>query len=860
MIPKRLSLAGFTSYRKPVELDFTKFNLACISGPNGAGKSSVLDGITYALYGKARKSDEALINAASDKAEVLFDFEYEGQTYRIIRSISRGKGSNLDFFIFNPDAQEELASWKTLTEHSISQTNAKIERTLRLDYETFVNASFFLQGKADSFATHKPAERKRILSSILGLNQWDQYLEASRARSKEVRVDLEIIDAKLAEIQDELDQEEDRKASLESLQDQLKLANAESNVLQAQLDTARARHDKLNEKKQFVSLLEQNFNRANAKFLSTLQRRDERKSQLISFNEILENATQIEKDYQSWQTLRAKLETLDKIYEQFKPMDGKRQELLKQVELKQQSLEQSLQHLLNERQNLEKTRNQNTVLQKQLDELLPKIDKLQEELAQGETLQEDIAELIALKSTLATENATLNLQMTELKERQEKVAKVEGAQCPFCDQALSPEHRQNLIEKLEIEGKSLAAKWRGNKQKFDEANQELEHKNHILESRNQNQSVLQNLLREKVRLEQILAQADAQKQAFDAEQAPKIISLEKQLKESSFLPEARADIQGIEKELAALGYDAEAHSNARRNEVLARDAEAAYHELGKARSSVEQIKLSLAELESELESTEKDRFSQESSFKEAAAELAAEEASLPDLRSLQNAFVAQKESEASLQRSLGAARQLLHNLDAQRARQSELREEQEALRHKQGLLRSLETAFGKDGVPAMLIEQALPELQAQANEILLKLSDNTMSITFSTQRAYKDKKRDDKRETLDIIISDGSSTRDYETFSGGEAFRVNFAIRLALSRVLSMRAGAKLQTLVIDEGFGNQDARGRQLLIEAINMIQNDFEKILVITHIEELKDQFPNRIEVNKDSSGSSQLELILS
>ena len=159
----------------------------------------------------------------------------------------------------------------------------------------------------------------------------------------------------------------------------------------------------------------------------------------------------------------------------------------------------------------------------------------------------------------------------------------------------------------------------------------------------------------------------------------------------------------------------------------------------------------------------------------------------------------------------------------------------------------------------MLIEQALPELEAQANEILLKLSDNTMSITFSTQREYKDKKRDDKRETLDIIISDGASTRDYETYSGGEAFRINFAIRLALSRVLSMRAGARLQTLVIDEGFGNQDARGRQLLIEAINMIQDDFEKILVITHIEELKDQFPNRVEVYKDAEGSSTVQLVL-
>ncbi|HSO27470.1 MAG TPA: SbcC/MukB-like Walker B domain-containing protein, partial [Anaerolineales bacterium] len=94
--------------------------------------------------------------------------------------------------------------------------------------------------------------------------------------------------------------------------------------------------------------------------------------------------------------------------------------------------------------------------------------------------------------------------------------------------------------------------------------------------------------------------------------------------------------------------------------------------------------------------------------------------------------------------------------------------------------------------------------------------------------------------------------RDYEMFSGGEAFRVNFAIRLALSEVLAQRAGARLQTLVIDEGFGSQDELGRQRLIEAINMVRSDFEKILVITHIDELKNQFPTRIEVEKSIDGS--------
>jgi len=94
-------------------------------------------------------------------------------------------------------------------------------------------------------------------------------------------------------------------------------------------------------------------------------------------------------------------------------------------------------------------------------------------------------------------------------------------------------------------------------------------------------------------------------------------------------------------------------------------------------------------------------------------------------------------------------------------------------------------------------------------------------------------------------------------YSGGEAFRINFSIRLALSQVLARRAGARLQTLVIDEGFGSQDAQGRQRLVEAINLVQGDFEKILVITHLEELKDVFPTRIEVEKTVEGS-QLSVI--
>ncbi|MBP1694382.1 MAG: sbcC, partial [Chloroflexi bacterium] len=69
MIPLHLHLSGFLSYRDPVDLDFSAFDLACIAGANGAGKSSLLDAITWALFGKARKSDDTLINTHSKAAE-----------------------------------------------------------------------------------------------------------------------------------------------------------------------------------------------------------------------------------------------------------------------------------------------------------------------------------------------------------------------------------------------------------------------------------------------------------------------------------------------------------------------------------------------------------------------------------------------------------------------------------------------------------------------------------------------------------------------------------------------------------------------------------------------------------------------
>lgn len=216
--------------------------------------------------------------------------------------------------------------------------------------------------------------------------------------------------------------------------------------------------------------------------------------------------------------------------------------------------------------------------------------------------------------------------------------------------------------------------------------------------------------------------------------------------------------------------------------------------------------------------------------------------------------------EKQAQGVLGQINELISRTAQMEKLQIQKNGEKTKLQTEKQIFEELALAFGKKGIQAMIIEQAIPEIEDEANKLLEKLTEGRMKIKLETQKETKTKvllaegeKGFSTIETLEIVISDEMGQRAYELYSGGEAFRVNFAIRLAISKLLTHRAGAKLQFLVIDEGFGTQDAPGRARLVEVLDTIKDDFEKIIVITHIEELKEEFPVRIEVSKNTSGST-------
>jgi len=864
MIPIKLHLTGFLSYRDPVEVEFSSFDLACISGSNGAGKSSLLDAITWSLFGQARKRDDSVVNLQSDAAEVAFTFSYEGNIYRVQRSLPRGKGTSLEFQILesgngNRESDADLDSqlsnndtWRPLTERTLRETQARIEQVLRLDYDTFVNAAFFLQGKADQFTQHTASKRKEVLGSILGLETWETYRLRTAERRRGLEDEVRTIDGRMTEIDTELAEEESRKAHLSELESELKgLATARKSQETA-LENMRKVEASLENQRRLVETLATALERSHAHLSGLQARLAGREVERATYADLLNRASEVESAYDGWKQVRAESERMDGVAEQFREHEKRRQPLLEAIAVEKAKLEQEKEALSAQYSVISDQLPVISELNEQIETAKKSLVEIEEKLGEREELEKQALAARERLAELKAENQTLKAQMDELKTRIDRLSATDGAVCPLCGQDLSEEHRKSTLAGLEAEGKTQGDRYRTNTADMKAlaeqiANYESQLANYA--------SVEKERLSGTATLTQLTERRESlQKQADEWQSTgeKRLAEVTKMLEKESFSKEARGQLKEVDKELAALGYDAAAHDAARKAESEQRVAEEEYQNLEKARAALKPIEDEIANLESEIGNREAEIETQQKEHEEAAATLATSEAQAPDVESAMDELLRLQEQENRLTQEVGAARQKVDVLNDLRDRKSDYAAQREELQRQIGRHKTLERAFGKDGVPALLIEQALPQIETRANELLDRLSDGQMSIRFVTQAEYKDKKREDLKETLDIQISDSAGVRDYEMYSGGEAFRVNFAIRLALSEVLAQRKGARLQTLVIDEGFGSQDIQGRQRLIEAINLVKDDFAKILVITHLDELKDAFPTRIEVEKTAQGS--------
>jgi len=845
MIPIKLQVQNFMAYKAAETLNFTDIHVACLSGENGAGKSSLLDAITWSLWGKARVSqNDSLIHLGEVDMEVEFSFALGEETYRILRrrtTTRRGK-TELHFHI------ADVGGWRTLTESSMRKTQAKIDRLLRLDYDTFVNSAFILQGRADEFTNKTPRERKQILADILGLGIYDEYEERAREQVRHYQQEIKVVEAQIESIEQELAREADYRAELEASQGRAAQLRHELGEMDGQLTDLRQRYQTLEHQRAQAEDLQSRLEQAQVDIEELSQVVTETEEKIKRHQAISEQKAEIEAGHRTLEEAQAALADWTQRLAKSNTLWRDKHRLETVINQARIKLETNIQNGEARLAELSPKVEAIPALETGLVDLDRELQALQaleqerdEDRQQLETMVNEAADLKAKNDQLKVEMETINNRLTQLKEA--------GAACPVCTQPLTDDHRTQVYEQFMRDGKTRGDAYRNNRARQTELQSEQEGLQKKLKQAERTLKRASALQSQKATKEQVLNEAK-QAQSALAEQEAQLAAWRQQLADQAFEVETAAELAGVEAALVKVGYDEQAHQAAQdRVEALAHFAED-LRQLADAQTRLaeEQARLQREQARHTrlLEQTATDQ----AQIKRLMAEIEALPEVSAELTKTSRELDRLQREERLARNAVGAAEQKLNHVAHQAKERGKKEEKLVDLKEMLGIYQELRTAFGKNGVQALIIENTIPELEDEANNILSRMTDGRMHLQFITQRETKSGQS--LIETLDIRIADEVGTRDYELYSGGEAFRVNFAIRIALSKLLARRSGAKLQTLVIDEGFGTQDTQGRERLIEAINKIQNEFEKIIVITHIDEIKEAFPTQIMIQKGPNGS--------
>jgi len=326
------------------------------------------------------------------------------------------------------------------------------------------------------------------------------------------------------------------------------------------------------------------------------------------------------------------------------------------------------------------------------------------------------------------------------------------------------------------------------------------------------------------------------------------------LSEESYGQDVRTQLNELDSQIALLGYNRDVHADKRQQFSDLLPTADKFRELKRAIDEKPRLAQSAQNLTDSLNSKQELIRNLQSQVQQGSADIEA----LPDLEhelsSTRSQFEQVRFQFEQVNTRLAVVNSKHDDTDKEIAALSDKANELAELKQSMDDFSFLAEAFGKKGIQAIIIENAIPEIETDANRLLSRLTENQMHVKLETQ---SENKSGSVIETLDILIGDSVGTRNYELYSGGEAFKVNFSIRVALSRLLARRAGAKLETLIIDEGFGSQDEISRDRLVRAINSIQDDFARILIITHFSDVKEMFPTHILVSKHN-GTSQVQLL--
>jgi DNA repair protein SbcC/Rad50 len=792
----RLNSLALTNFRQHADtrIDFDS-GLTGVIGANGSGKTTILEAIAWAIYGTsaARGTRESIRhNRAGARATVRveLDFDLGGHRYRVVRGLTSAE-------LYLDGGSAPIAS-------SISGVTELLTRRLGMTREEFFNTYFTGQKELSVMSAMGPSERAQFLSHVLGYERLRSAQQLERAKKNALVAQIGGIrqgmpDAAIVEQQ--LSEAERRLAAARQQRESVRVRHTSAAAV---LEGIAPRWERVQrEREQLVALISE-MRVAEEEERSTTRDKARLARDLDEIAVARAERTELMRELDSYGELHAEFQRLEVLARE----EGRRQALIETG----QALADELHKLRQRRQKVESAPKLDLEVSALLEERREEL-----ELVDGQ-LEARRTEWVRDRQEAETKRQSLREQYVELKQQRDRLAATgEEGFCPTCTRPLGT-HLRGVLEMLDAQMETVRVDGNYYKGRLEQLLDMPEDVKALDERR-------RSLFQEVATLERRMMKVQLAVQELS------------QLTGDITAKEEREAVLARDLEAIPAGYDARRHELVRLeiDRLMPLDAKVTRlsaqiereqtlsREQSQVLANAAQLAVRIAELKARRDAitvSESDFATLRAEHERALAEVrAAELAVVSADGNLQSAVMAMDVASAAA-KELGERQRLLAELTVHKRLHDELDRAYTDLR-------------------TDLNFQLRPELSELASAFLAELTDGR----------YDELELDDQYNIL--VLEDG---RPKPVISGGEEDLANLVLRLAISQMIAERAGQPFSLLILDEIFGSLDELRRSSVLELLRRLNDRFEQVILITHIESVRDMLDHVITVRYDpEQGSS-------
>ena len=792
----RLQLTNFRQHAD-TSIDFGT-GITGVIGPNGAGKTTILEAIAWCLYGTGAQRDKLetiRFQRAGERAQVrvVLDFELSGQRYRVSREMSRAE-------VFVNDDAAPVANTKT-------GVNEFIQRRLGMTRVEFFNTYFTDQKQLSVMASMKPTERAHFLSRVLGYEKLRTAQELVRERRKTILAEMSGL--------------------RQGMPDADLVARALADAGKRAADTARVAAEKRRVHAECDAALQQVLPRWAAaqearesvqKLAAELQVAESEERDLVArgerigaeMKEIVDVGNELEELRLRTEPLAAliiELQQLDALYRE----EGRRQALAKQAG----EISEEIEKLKERKAKLAAAPEQEETVTLELEKLRELLEEVRGKLEARRT------EWVRDKQEAQTKRQALLRQHGEIKEQLRLLADLgpDGA-CPTCSRALGANFAK-VVDHLTEQMDALTSDGKYFRKRIEELEEMPADIKALGEARRDGEQGVASLERQLAKVQSAVQELAG-------------VTRELALKEQR---QAQLD-----QEIAAMpsGFDAAEHARVRAEIEELTPLAAKSERLAALADREPQIRAEYDEVATLLVA----RRARTHELLAAMAGIAfSEEEFLATKAEHERVTEGARKAEVERITAEGELRSANAAADAARDAAAELAKREEkltALKRARRIHDELDRAYSD--LRSDLNAQLRPELSELASGFLAELTDSRYSELELTN-------------DYDLTVLDDGIPKP--VISGGEEDIAHLVLRLAISQMIAERAGQPFSLLILDEIFGSLDESRRHNVINLLRRLHDRFEQVILITHIESVREGLDRVISVRYDEgSGSARVE----